>query len=72
MQHTSKPKRESYTKCTDEQKAEIAKREAEHAIASTIRHFAEKYPRKQPSHVEAAHHCLYAKPLACRGHVIVN
>ena len=39
-----KPKRELYTRFMDGQKVEIAKRAAEHRIASTIRHFAMKYP----------------------------
>ena len=42
QQNTSKLKRESYAKLTDVLKSEIAKRAAEHGIASTIHHFAKK------------------------------
>ena len=39
-----KPEKELYAKLTDGRKVEIAKRAAEHRKASTIRHFAMKYP----------------------------
>ena len=44
QQPTTKLKRESYSKFTGKQKAEIAKQAAEHGMASTICHFEKKYP----------------------------
>ena len=51
QQSIPKPKRELYAKFTDGQKVEIAKRVAEHGIASTICHFAKKYPDLKESSV---------------------
>ena len=44
QQPAQKSRRESYTKFTTEQKAEITKRAAENGIAATIHHFVKKYP----------------------------
>ena len=51
QQPTPKLKRELYTKFMNGQKAEIAKRVTGHGIASTIRHFAKKYPYLEESSV---------------------